>query len=150
MISAMGFAAPSRLVLEAGGRRFPTYVTNFETDCIWLLVGVPVDHLPLRANVRLTIRDGDGPSLGLRGRLRWVSRDRLAVTVDHPVDRRIVEQWRRGQVADVPEDWVAEEITSVDLEPVPIDALSDTRPRDSASFAITVEDYVEDRGGSGR
>jgi hypothetical protein len=72
------------------------------------------------------------------------------VTVDHPVDRRIVEQWRRGQAAEVPEDWVAEEITSVDLEPVLIDALSETRPRDSASFAITVEDYVEDRERSGR
>ena len=81
--------------------------------------------------------------MGLRGQLRWLSQDRLAVGIDHPADRMIIEQWRRGRVAEIPDDQ-GEEVVSIDLEPTIVDALSEARPPDSASYAITVEEYVPD------
>ena len=100
---AVAFAIPSRVALETGdGGRCTGYVTHFEGGCIWAYVRGLVSP-SFRSSVRLVFRRDGESSLGMAGLIIWSAQDRVAVEVQHPVDRAIVRQWSRGEVADVSE-----------------------------------------------
>jgi hypothetical protein len=126
------------LVLECAEHRLAMYVTNFETDTIWMIASHDVSFLPARAEVRMTIRAEDGPSLGLTGTIAWIARDRIAVAIGDPFERTIVEAWRAGKEADL------SKVDSRDLlvfDPRSFgDDFATARPPDSNWYAITVED----------
>ena len=98
---AVAFAIPSRVALETDeGRRSTGYVTHFEGGCIWVYLRGAADP-SLRSSVRLVFRREGESSLGMGGTVIWSAQDRVAVEVQHPVDRAIVRQWACGEAADV-------------------------------------------------
>lgn len=102
-IDVVAFAIPGRVVLESNdGGRWTGHVTHFEGDCIWVYLR-DVAAPPLRSSVRLVFRRPGEASLGMGASVMWLNQERVAVEVDHPVDRMIVRQWARGETADASE-----------------------------------------------
>ena len=101
--SVVAFAVPNSVTLEAeDGGRSTADVTHFEGGCIWVYLRRGAD-LSYRASLRLVFRQEGEASLGMGGVVIWSANGRIAIEVQHPVDRSIVRQWSRGLAADVSE-----------------------------------------------
>ena len=163
----VAFAIPSRVALETDlGDRASGYVTHFEGGCIWVYLRGAAEP-SFRSSVRLVFRREGEASLGMAGVVIWSAQDRVAVEVQHPVDRAIIRDWGRGEPADVSEfvklhhtelptaefDPVSAEGDALDvptLNDVPGAASRTARLPRSSAEPVTLEDVVmqEPRDGS--